>query len=65
MGDEYVFQMMKNKRLDLHRGTFEKLVDLMRPMYVTKKPDASALNPTDQGALPSAPIYSILGELNG
>lgn len=64
--DAYVLKVMKNKRLDFVRDTFEKMVDLMRPMYITsrsRKDNASALNLIEQGEIPSVPVDSILAQI--
>ena len=64
--DDYIFDLMKNKRLDFERNAFEKMVELMRPMYMShrsQKDKASALNISEQSETPSVPIDSILSEI--
>jgi hypothetical protein len=35
--NDYIFKIMKNKRLEFQRETFEKMVALMRPLYIVPK----------------------------
>lgn len=44
--DQYVLKLMKNKRLEFHRETFEEMAELFRPLYIRSHPiTISFMNP--------------------
>jgi len=51
--NDYVFDLMKNKRLDFDRDTFEKMAELFRPLYM--RPDPKAIPFMDPGTVQETP----------
>jgi len=62
--DEYVFEIMKNKRLEFERESFEKMAELFRPLYIRPKPNSMPfMNPDSVQEIPQAVIDSVGIEL--
>jgi hypothetical protein len=62
--DDYVFDLMKNKRLDFNREAFEKMAELFRPLYIRSNPKTLPfMNPDAVQETPLSVIDSVAIEL--
>jgi hypothetical protein len=62
--NDYVFDLMKSKRLDFDRDTFEKMAELFRPMYVRSNPKTLPfMNPETVQETPHSVVDSVGIEL--
>ena len=62
--DDYVLEIMKNKRLDFNRETFEKMAELFRPMYMRSNPKTMpSISPEEVQKTPDSVIDSVGTEL--
>jgi hypothetical protein len=59
--EQYILTIMKNKRLDFNKDTFEKMVELFRPLYMRSNKNSmmSFMNSDSTHEVPSAVIDSI------
>jgi len=63
--DNYVLDLMKNKRLDFNRNTFVKMAGLFRPLYMrSNQKTMPFMNPGEVQETPLSVIDSVGAELN-
>ena len=61
--DDYVFDLMKNKRLEFARDTFEKMAELFKPLYKPDQKTPPLMNPEAVQETPHSVIDSVGIEL--